>query len=197
MIVSCRWGRLEPGELDVLEAVEGEPGRPGFLALALADVGVDAPGRAEVGGVDRAVGVEPLGEPQGDLLARLALDLQPGHAGEVLAQVEHEDARLRLGDRTAGHGPRLNGRTGGPGWAWTAGLTSAPSDNRLPLGVVETRRCPSRAWPAGRRRFRPSGSRPRGSARSRLSSPGRWRRRRCVPSVYSRWSMGRSRGCLP
>ena len=46
-------------------------------------------GLAEVGRVDRAVGVEPLGEPQGDLLARLAGRLEPGDAGEVLAQVEH------------------------------------------------------------------------------------------------------------
>ena len=74
MIVSSVRRRFEPGELDVLKAVEGEPRRPGFLASARADVGVGDAGLAEVGGVDRAVGVEPLGEPQGDLLARLALE---------------------------------------------------------------------------------------------------------------------------
>ena len=68
---------------------------------ACADVGVDAAGFAEVGGVDRAVGVEPLGEPKRDLLPGFARDLQPGHAGEVLAQVEHVDTGLRLGDRCA------------------------------------------------------------------------------------------------
>ena len=66
---------------------------------AAADIRVRDAGLAEVGGVDRAVGIEPLGEPQGDLLARLAVRLQPRHAGEVLAHVEHLNAGLRLGDR--------------------------------------------------------------------------------------------------
>ena len=91
--------RLQPGDLDVLEAVEREPRLPGLLALTVADIGIRDAGLAEVGRVDRAVRVEPLGEPQGDLPARFAVDLEPDDAGEVLAQVEHERPGLRLGDR--------------------------------------------------------------------------------------------------
>ena len=173
--VSAVGGGLEAGDLDVLEAVEREPGRPGLLALARADVGVDAAGLAEVGRVDRAVGVEPLGEPEGDLLARLARDLEPGHAGEVLAHVEHVDARLRLRDR---FGPRARrmARTGGPGWAWTSGLISAPTTTGVPAGVVEARRVPAVQGQPRVVGFAHEEVGLEDRAELSPSSPGRWRR---------------------
>src|SRR5207244_93824 len=96
--------RLQTGDLDVLEAVEREPRLPGLLALAVADIRIRDAGLAEVGRVDRPIRVEPLGEPQGDLPARLAGDLEPDDPGEVLAQVEHVSPGLWLSDRA---GPQL------------------------------------------------------------------------------------------
>ena len=167
--------RLEAGDLQVLIAVEGEPGRPDLLVAALADVGVDAAGLAEVGRVDGAVGIEPLGEPEDDLLAGLAAEPKPGDAREVLAVVEHVDARARLRERPGLQlderrhrraGVRLDDRL-----HLRAGDRPAPSRRR------GTSAGTSRASRAGRRRSRPSGSRPRGSGRSTPSSPGRWRPR--------------------
>ena len=112
------------GHFDVAEAVEGEPRLPDLLALALEDVGVGAPGGAEILGVDRAVGVEHFGEAEDDLRAGRPADLQPREAGEVLAQVEHEDPRLRLGDLH-----RLQ----------HAGLLHRDAGKRLELGRESTR----------------------------------------------------------
>jgi len=52
---------VQPGDLDVLITVEGETGLVDLVAAA-AGVGIRDPRLAQVGGVDRAVGIEPLGE---------------------------------------------------------------------------------------------------------------------------------------
>ena len=51
-------------QLHVAEAVEGEPRLVHFRPTALERVLIGAAGAAKVGGVDLAVGIEDLGEPQ-------------------------------------------------------------------------------------------------------------------------------------
>ena len=89
----------QPGDFDVLKPVIREPRLPVFGFSAAADVGVGGAGAAEVGSIDRAVGIQTLREAERNPLPRLSVeDRQMRHAGEVLAHVEHIDARLRLGD---------------------------------------------------------------------------------------------------
>lgn len=54
------------GHLDEPKPVGGEPRLPGLGAAARERVDVGGPGSAEVGEVERAVGLQPLGVPQGD-----------------------------------------------------------------------------------------------------------------------------------
>ena len=93
---TLRLCRGRAGQFDVAEAVEGEGRLPDLDAAALADVGIDRRGAAEVRGIQGAVRVEHLGVPQGDLRAGGGRDLQPHHADHVLSQIEGPLARLGL-----------------------------------------------------------------------------------------------------
>ena len=84
----------EARDLDVAEAVIGEARLPDLLALALEDVVVLGPGRAQVLLVEHAVVVEELGEAQADVRAARPGDAEAGPAAEVLAHVEDVDAGL-------------------------------------------------------------------------------------------------------
>ena len=59
----------EAVDFDVLKAVKRKPRLPDLDTAAATDVSIDAACLAQVGGVDRAVGIEALGKAQGDLLA--------------------------------------------------------------------------------------------------------------------------------
>src|SRR5208337_4521003 len=134
------WG-LQPGDLDVLEAVKCESWRPGLLALAVADVRIDAAGGAKVCRVDGAIRAEPFGEPEGDPLAGLSVNLEPQYAGEVLAQVEHVHAGLRLCNR---FGPELRkGTNGRSRMRLNQGFDLSAGDDRRPPGIVEPRFVPA------------------------------------------------------
>ena len=77
----CRRACGEAGDLDVAEAVIGEVRFVDFRAFATRGVAVGGPGTAQVGGVDRAVGVEDLGVPESDFLCLLAVERQAAPAG--------------------------------------------------------------------------------------------------------------------
>ena len=161
------------GHFDVAEPVEGEPRLPDLFALALEDVGVDGPGAAEVGRVDRAVGVEHFGEAEHDLRAGRPADLQPREAGEVLAHVEDVNARLRLGDLHRLQDAGL--LHGNAGESLELGRNRIGDGHRLPMRRRSVRAMPSRQSPSGRRRFRRPGIRLRCTARKRSSTSRRWR----------------------
>jgi hypothetical protein len=77
-------------DLDVAKAVEREARLPGLAArVAAEDIVVGLPGGAQVLSVDRAVGIEHLGEAQADHLAGLAANMEANAADHVLAEVEH------------------------------------------------------------------------------------------------------------
>ena len=139
---------LQPADLDVAKPVEGEARLPGLaIRISSQDVDVGGPGASQIGGVDRSVGVDPLGEAKGQLLARPAADPQPGDSGEVLSHVEHEDPGLGFRDR---RGTQLfedayrRGRRGGEG---CRGRLAHVDD--LPGGIVETGSIPGRHLEAG------------------------------------------------
>src|SRR5262249_19147054 len=136
-----RGPRLQPGDLDVLEAVECESWLPGLLALAVADVSVRDAGLTEVGRVDRPIRVEPLREPQSDRTARVAPDLEPDDAGKVLAHVQHIGLRFGLGDRAGLQlGEGAYRRTGMPR---DDGPKLGAEVDLVPTAIVEARRVPA------------------------------------------------------
>jgi hypothetical protein len=169
----------QAGDLDVLVAVEGEARLVGFVRAAAAGVGVGDAGLAEVGGVDGAVGIEALGEAQGDLLAgRGVAESEAVDAGEILREVEDVDAGGGLGD---GFGFELgdgdDGRAGvvlsKAGWLKSSKLVRAST-------VSPMRKSASRMGPA-----------------AEAFQSGPVATRAVVPSWYSIWSWARRRGCLP
>ncbi len=166
------------------------------VPLPFADVGVRGAGAAQVGGVDCAVGIEPLGEPQRDLLARLAAHLQARDAGEVLAEVEHEHARLRLGD---GPGAEfLDGAHGRPGMRLHQRMHLVAADvHRSASARRQSPRRPIRDARAGRRRSRPCRKSASSIGPVVAFHSGPVATSAVEPSAYSRCSWARTRVYLP
>ena len=84
----------EAGHLDVAEAVIGEARLPDFGASALEGVEIGGARRAQVGDVERAIGLQRFGMAQRDLGALGAGDAQTAPAHHVLAHIEDVDAGL-------------------------------------------------------------------------------------------------------
>ena len=188
-------------QLDILEAVEREARLVGLaLRVAAQDVVVRRARLAQVLGHQPAIGMQHLAVAQANLRARRAFDLQPRHAGEVLAQVEDIDAVGRRSDangldlldrphRHAGKGFELR-RALEPEVHFAAfNLRPFASGRILILVELRLSRCRypppgsppptcchrSRAWtsrasPGARHKLRPSGNPPPGSAPPRSPS---------------------------
>ena len=75
-------------DTDIAETVEGEPGNENLLLLALEGIEVGRFRGAQVGGIERAVGIQHLRVADGHGLAALALEFQADGADHVLAEIE-------------------------------------------------------------------------------------------------------------
>ena len=136
------------GELDVLESVIGEFRRPCFPGgIALQGVGVHRAGAAEVLGAEPAVVVKHLGVADGDLVSGLAFDLEADDAGDVLAEIEDEDAGFVFGD---GFGfDFLDGADRHAGMGLDLRVGAGLANSGLPLRIVEAGRGPAGHFLAG------------------------------------------------
>ena len=84
-------GSLNAGQLDVAETEVREARLPLLDARAFRDVVCGGPRGAQVGGVERAVGLQHFGEAHLDLASGLGLHAQARPAGDVLAEIVDVD----------------------------------------------------------------------------------------------------------
>ncbi len=137
----------EPGYFHETKAVIGESRLVDLRPLPLECVEVGHLRTPDVVQVERAVFLERLGVAELHGRARFALNLEAAPADHVLAHVEDEHARLRLGDlhrlERLGHPDRLDHL--GNQWSGRGGHQL----HALPVAVVKSRTAPARHLLAG------------------------------------------------
>src|ERR1051325_7780570 len=136
------------GDLDVLEAVEGEARLPRFEPFAFADVGIRGAGAAEVSDINGPVRIQALGEAEGNFLAGFASNFEARDAGKILAKIEDEDAGLWLRDGLGMNFFEGADWRGGVRLHEVVDLVTADIDG-LPLAQVATRLRPTGAFEPG------------------------------------------------
>jgi hypothetical protein len=117
-----RGGRRQSPHFNVTEAMEGETRFIDHRAIGAENIKVRRVRAAQVGRVDRAVGIEHFAVPHGDAVAGVAADIQPDPADHVLAEIESVAAGLWHGE--------IGGRQGGKASRWfrNGGLHLQPAD---------------------------------------------------------------------
>ena len=145
------FARIDPAEvlnLDVAEAVEGEARFPDLRVAAFAGVEIGAAGVAKIFGVNGAVGIEDLSEPEAQGRAGRSLDGEADTAGEILAEIEeaHAVPVLALGNGDdlahAAHG-------GADAGDELDGMIGRADDDGLPAAVIVTGLRPGAELQAG------------------------------------------------
>ena len=176
------------GHLDVAEAVEREARLEDLLGLAREHVRVELARAAQVVQVQRAVGLEHLGEAQLDRAPRSPLTVSRAQPTMFWPRSTTCDARARARPPRPGGAPRSRG---------SAGRAAGTRRTCVARPCVTATGSPRPGLARARRSARPSAGRSTRAGRCVASHARRRRRPRVMPSAYSRCSSHSSSGSRP